>query len=367
MTAGWKLKSGEILSRQVSNDKLWSVFNYVFSGSKKRNTYKFGLIKALLDNLFNMTLQGEDYFISYQMIFEKFAQNYWNLVVKYHLKQMRSDGRSEYSKVESIFRNMVNANPIIATLEFDVIGETERNRMVQEISKECRKNVVGALHQDTEGLLYSFDLKKGGLYISSAAYEFMLKYKEQLEKLNYYSWAKFLEQINDGNVLIGLLDKLELSTPQRTNLSVYREILKKEFEENTCFYCGSKLTKAIHVDHFIPWSYVKDDKMWNFVLSCSRCNEKKNNKIPAEKFLLKIEKRNKKAAQIHNDLVYEDFKEYDDSRMKRLWKYAQLSGMKQFDICVDQCNEKAGVSHGKIPQSKIETPISYEDFSRKDG
>ena len=60
LTAGWKLKSGEILSRQVSNDKLWSVFNYVFSGSKKRNTYKFGLIKALLDNLFNMTLQGED-------------------------------------------------------------------------------------------------------------------------------------------------------------------------------------------------------------------------------------------------------------------------------------------------------------------
>ena len=311
MTAGWKLKSGEILSRQVSNDKLWSVFNYVFSGSKKRNTYKFGLIKALLDNLFNMTLQGEDYFISYQMIFEKFAQNYWSLVVKYHLKQMRSDGRSEYSKVESIFRNMVNANPIIATLEFDVIGETERNRMVQEISKECRKNVVGALYQDTEGLL----------------------------------------------------DKLELSTPQRTNLSVYREILKKEFEENTCFYCGSKLTKAIHVDHFIPWSYVKDDKMWNFVLSCSRCNEKKNNKIPAEKFLLKIEKRNKMASQIHNDLVYEDFKEYDDSRMKRLWKYAQLSGMKQFDICVDQCNEKAGVSHGKISESKIKTSLPHENFS----
>ena len=75
LTAGWKLKSGEILSRQVSNDKLWSVFNYVFSeNSKKRNTYKFGLIKALLDNLFNMTLQGEDYFITYQMIFDHYEE-----------------------------------------------------------------------------------------------------------------------------------------------------------------------------------------------------------------------------------------------------------------------------------------------------
>lgn len=258
---------------------------------------------------------------------------------------------------------MVNANPIIATLEFDVIGEIERNRMVQEISKECRKNVIGALYQDTEGLIYSFNLGEDGLCIGSVAYEFMLKYKEQLEKLNYYSWAKFLEQVNDGNVLIGLLDKLELSTPQRTNLSIYREILKKEFEENTCFYCGRKLTKVIHVDHFIPGSYVKDDKMWNFVLSCSRCNERKNNKIPAEKFLLKIEKRNKMAAQIHNDLVYEDFKEYDDSRMKRLWKYVQLSGMKQVDFCMDQCNEKAGVSYGKISESKIKTSLSHENFS----
>ena len=71
------------------------------------------------------------------------------------------------------------------------------------------------------------------------------------------------------------------------------------------------------------------------------------------------------AAQIRNDLVYEDFKEYDDSRMKRLWKYAQLSGMKQFDFCMDQCNEKAGVSHGKISPSKIKTLISYEDLSGK--
>ena len=150
--------------------------------------------------------------------------------------------------------------------------------------------------------------------------------------MNYFAWAKFLEPINDESVLIKLLDKLELATPHREDLSIYREILRKEFEENTCFYCGKKLTGVVHVDHFIPWSYVKDDKMWNFVLSCSSCNLKKNNRIPVERFLIKIQNRNSRAKQIQNRIVYGDFKEYNNDRLQRLWKYAQLSGLKEFSL-----------------------------------
>lgn len=62
----------------------------------------------------------------------------------------------------------------------------------------------------------------------------MLRHKSELEKLNYYFWARFLEQINDDNALIRVIDKLELATPKREDLSVYREILRREFEEDTC-------------------------------------------------------------------------------------------------------------------------------------
>ena len=49
--------------------------------------------------------EGEDYslFVSYENLFGKFAENYWNLVTKYHLKQMLPDGKSEYSKIEQIY------------------------------------------------------------------------------------------------------------------------------------------------------------------------------------------------------------------------------------------------------------------------
>ena len=154
----------------------------------------------------------------------------------------------------------------------------------------------------------------------------------ELEKLNYYAWARFLEQINDDNVLMRVIDKLELATPKREDLSVYREILRKEFEEDTCFYCGKKLGKNIHVDHFIPWSFVKDDKLWNFVLSCARCNERKSNKLPKQDFLIKIEQRNKGIQVVDNIIVQKDFERYSQDLLNRMWKYAKMSGLKEVEM-----------------------------------
>lgn len=50
--AGWDLKYGTITEYNINEDRIRSLFNFVFSdSSRKRNTYKFGLIKSLLDNV----------------------------------------------------------------------------------------------------------------------------------------------------------------------------------------------------------------------------------------------------------------------------------------------------------------------------
>lgn len=332
---GWNLKNGELQKCQISEDEYWSLFNFVFSDACiKRNTYKFGLIKSIMDNLFNCTQDDYgSYRLSYSAIFEKFTVNYWNLVLKYHLKQMRSDGRTEVSKIESILLAASEENDLIKTLDFNSLSRNDRSKVVRQVSIACRKNVVGALYNDMEGKLYGFDLKGNGIMLAERAYDFMLKYKTELEKLNYYAWAKFMEKINEDDVLVKVLDKLELSTPKRDDLSVYREVLYKEFEACNCFYCGKKLSssnRGIHVDHFIPWSYVKEDKLWNFVLSCPKCNERKNNKIPSEKYLEIMLKRNEHMKDVVDGFVEIEFKNYDSSQFMRLWKYAQLSGMKPY-------------------------------------
>ena len=111
--AGWNLKSGSITDYNPDDDKLWSLFNYVFSDScPKRNSYKFGLIKSLLDNAFNGTEKSEGVFYSYRVLFSRFVENYWNLVVKYDLRQMRSDGKSVYSSVEKILKDAVTGDAV---------------------------------------------------------------------------------------------------------------------------------------------------------------------------------------------------------------------------------------------------------------
>lgn len=329
--AGWDLKSGSRTKDDLDEEYIWSLFNYVFSDeSRKRNTYKFGLIKAILDNIFSGESKEQGIYYTYEQLFAKFAENYWNLVVKYHLRQMRRDGKSEYSKIEKIFREAITENPVLSILEFASIEEAKRKTIIKMVAQECKKNVVGALYNDFEGTIYSFDLKENGLTLNPCIYDFILKYKYELEKLNYYSWARMLEQINKDDVLIRVIDKLELSTPRRDNLSVYREILRKEFEENTCFYCGKKLQRNIHVDHFIPWSFVKDDKIWNLVLSCAECNERKNSKIPVKNYLVKIENRNKRVQTIDNVIVQSDFSGYSSDLLDRMWRYAKLAGMKEY-------------------------------------
>lgn len=331
---GWNLKSGKIVEESVSEDEYWSLFNYVFSDAcRKTNTYKFGLIKSICDqvyDLFEDPIQG--YYLPYEKLFAKFTENYWNLVNMYGLKQMSYNGKSKYSKIELIIKEAVVGYDIPETVSFLSVNEKDRDRITRTVTTECKKCVIGALYNDFEGKLYAFDLHGSGIYLSDDAYKFISKYKMEIERLNYYSWARFLEKVNDDGALVRVLEKLDLATPQRKDLSVYRELLYKEFQEDRCFYCGKKLDKKVHVDHFIPWTFVKNDNLWNFVLSCPRCNLRKSDSLVSRDYLLKIENRNSMLLELTGstrDIIETEFAGYHTGLLNRMWEYAKMSGIRE--------------------------------------
>jgi len=330
--AGWNLKEGVLKVVKLSDDEYWSLFNFVFSdGCHKTNTYKFGLIKSICDQIYDFTDIQYGYFITYNKIFGKFAENYWNLVLKYGIKQMIYNGKSEYSKVERIIKSAEKNNDIPPETPFTSISESVRNQIIKEVTRECKSCVIGALYDDFEGKIYGFSLKGDGITISYGAYDFISRHKMELEKINYYSWARFLEKINDDATSVRLLEKLDLATPQRKDLSVYREVLYKEFQENCCFYCGKKISDDLHVDHFIPWSFIKNDNLWNFVITCSKCNITKSNRLIGGEYIKRIEKRNTDLIEKLNtdEFVKEEFKNYQNGLIRRIWLYAKLSGVKE--------------------------------------
>ena len=143
-------------------------------------------------------------------------------------------------------------------------------------------------------------------------------------------WARFLESVNDERVITKILEKLDNATPKRNDLSLYQKILHEEFQENNCFYCGRKLNSNMHVDHFIPWSFVKTDNLWNLVLACPSCNIKKSNYLVEYNYVQKLEKRNSLTQNMSiSKIVENEFANYNSGLLQRIWAYAKMSGFRE--------------------------------------
>lgn len=326
---GWKQKSGELSPFQIDLDRYWAHFNFVFSDKcQKRSTYKFGLIKAIIDCLYSFEYTARGMELSYDRLFSKFTENYWNLIAKYEIRQIQADGKSNSSMIELLIQEVKKKNPALKELEYDDLSPEDKAVLVDQVKKECPEYVLGALYKNFQSELYGFNNREGRIWLHLYAYQFLMTYKLEIEQMNYYAWAKFLDKINKDNPTTKLIEKLEFSTPKRKDLSIYRAILKREFEENNCFYCGTKLSSVPHVDHVLPWSFVKSDHLWNFVLACPKCNLRKKDLLPSKQKLAEVTTRNQKLVSNQDSFIHSEFEGYTENLMWEIWNYAYKQGFK---------------------------------------
>ena len=334
--AGYDLKEGQYDSRRISDDELWAAFSCVFS-SKSRNdsSYKYGFLKAIIDNLYNV---NEDLKLSFDQLFSKFGEIYWNLILKHGLRQKAKTNDNRETYLEQVLHAAAQKHHIDGAIPYESLPAEVMIEIAHQVKVKCKKYVVGALYEDTNRLFYSFSKKEEWLQINPLMYEFICKHKVAIEKLNYYEWAKFLEKVNDESLATRLLDKIDKSA-KRSNLGLYRQLLYDEFESRYCFYCGKRLRgDGIQVDHFIPWAFIKDDKLWNMVLACQPCNNKKRDKLATETYLDKLLIRNH-AIRLHyyngniqalvngpDIRAADEMRNYKGDTLRKIYTYAQENG-----------------------------------------
>ena len=321
---GYDLAEGRYENRTLSDDEMWSAFSNLFSShSKNSSSYKFGFLKAIMDNLYNV---DQNLTLAFDQLFGTFAEVYWNLVLKYGIRQQPVSERSNGTYLEQVLNVTAARYAITADIPFESISDEAKIEVCKKVKSKCKVNVVGALYGDTKGLFYSFSRKEEWLQINPQMYQFVCKHKLAIEKLNYYEWAKYLEKINDDSVMDHLLTKIDKSS-ERENLTIYRRILFEEFENQSCFYCGKQLTndgKRVHVDHFVPRAFIKDDKMWNLVLACPTCNLHKNDKLPSAIFLDKLLERNNRIVIINEKA--KDMMTYSAQNLRAVYYWAMING-----------------------------------------
>jgi 5-methylcytosine-specific restriction endonuclease McrA len=317
------LKEGEGQYHVVSEDQIWTAIMKVLSPqAKKMTSYKFALLRALIENLYKANGQLE---INFSQIAESFAKIYWNLVVRNGYSQGL---RTQIEKELLLFKK---ANTIPDGLTFDSIPKDLQAILIHSIERRVlHKDVVGALYADTEGVLYGFSKKERKLTMTTSGYEFMLKYQTTVFKLVNYELAKFLQKKNPLVTQGILLEEIENIT-QRESLQQFQQLLV-DHSGSSCFYTGRPLKqekRAVAVDHFVPWSFVHSDELWNFVLTSSSINSSKGSKLPAERYLEKIDARNRLFQQVGDVYVKQYMVNYNFNQFVKLYEYAELNGFEK--------------------------------------
>ena len=136
--AGWNLSSGDISDGVVFEEEIWRVFNNFFSNNcRKQTTYKYGFLKAILDNLFSVESTSRGLELSFQQLFDKFTENYWNLILKYNLKQAKVTSRVKYSGIERIIREAVHQYRLPEFAEYSSLDASLRKEIAQQVMFVC--------------------------------------------------------------------------------------------------------------------------------------------------------------------------------------------------------------------------------------
>ena len=289
----------------IRDEEFEQTFMNIMNLSHKDNTYKFAFARFLLEYSKNNT----ETWIQFSDIARSFLKYYWIQICKSKLRQApQADKKPEITKIiEKEFDMPYYPHT------FKEIKSEESDKIqncVNEIIKKCFHNVTWRFQKIKFGksnkeMKIFFDYKINriinpnkkyvdlnyGINLNPKAIEFFKKYNAVLSKAVTLEWSRFLENLNVG--IPKLIAKTEGEIIQRTNLTKYRKLLEPFFKN--CFYCENLLIcgKKTHVEHVIPFDYIAEDNIWNFVLACQKCNLTKLGSLPPRKFLDKIIERNR--------------------------------------------------------------------------
>lgn len=291
------------------------LFLHIISKGKKDNTYKFALAKFLLDTSLNCN-EVVDTKISYVDIAEAYLKYYWFQECKYKIKQ--DFKQSTQPILISIIQKYCGTEYIPDSYKKYFKKNQYEKLIIKEIEKKCLSDVIPRFQPIDKNLFYEHnhirslkkfkipDVNQKYIILKKDSIKFFKDNYQLLHKALILEWAKFLEKTNFTPKLISKIENL--GNTKRSSLNKFKKILFEVGENKNCFYCNKKLEKQhIHVDHFIPWSYVYEDEIWNLVLSCSKCNLVKSDLLAEKVFLKKIKRRNEELNFIKENKDIEDY------------------------------------------------------------
>ena len=254
------------------------------------NTYKMSWIRSIVEYLSKNPSTKKIYFDDLSQLIFKY---YWNQTIFFNLEQ-----GSNPNKKPEIYQLVVN--------EIEKYQKTNNNqpiffnRIKNKINIDV-KRISKILKQDVSWRFQDVGKKKYDIYklnldelsLEILHPELITDYSDILFELINYRWTQQLEKFNSSPRISKKVNGTDRENIKRGSLSKFKKYLDIENPDHICFISGEKIDNELSIDHVIPWSYLFSDDMWNLVYVKKSENSSKSNKIPSEKTILNLEKRNK--------------------------------------------------------------------------
>ncbi len=239
--------------------------------------------------------------ISYEDLVDDMIASAWYMVSEYHLNLGPSD------TMEKLIINLQKTAPFSPSEKKDRILEflaksqdadiiSKKKMLINEVPYRLQSTLLTLTAEDWkkgprkkiefinshEGLIYSFGEYNGlstRIFINDEWAAYINDNAAFLEGWYRYSLIRYLQRRNPS--VPGIPDKLE--PPAERNLAdvakYWRSVL--EIRQLKEIYGGTILEKDdISIDHFIPWSYIASDELWNLHPTTKAINSSKSNNLP---------------------------------------------------------------------------------------
>ena len=154
------------------------------------------------------------------------------------------------------------------------IQDSKKNKIIQNLANECfSKNTT----------LYHFVEynHQQAIQINTQWEHYFRRHFKIIYRWVMWEWSCYLQSRNPNTLAI--LQKI-LPPTQRQSLRPHHDLWKDAIQAGMdvyCIYTGENLkNKSFALDHFLPWSFVCHDQLWNLTPVTPTVNSKKSNHLP---------------------------------------------------------------------------------------
>lgn len=287
----------------LPTEKLSAVFSNV------TNSYKFFWFWAILDSL----KENQNTQISFENLSIKMIANAWIMIDFYKLSLGKQDQFLVHiNTLQSKFSTLQNIKPKNITTELEKIKDTkEFQNIIKELLKYVPYRFIRPFFvEETKALkdndvnnqivfcanknfnnannpsIYQFSDNKNEIILNPLWLFYLQKNLSILLSFLKYHIVVYLQKNNPNTP--NIIDKLEIQ--KERDLNNAKVFWKNYITKNpncTCIFSNQSISiKEMSIDHFLPFSFLAHDLLWNLAPTTSSINSSKNNAIPDIKMYL---------------------------------------------------------------------------------